>query len=153
LQGICKVNACYAAVLLRQRGKRSATPGTVLVGKEGMRGIFLHGFPYYAPYPQKAPAEKRRKFFWKGLYMSDTDGIQISDKPSWEHTGKELFAILGKRLIALPSKMLGFKPFCLYLATWLLTKGLIRDWIWFAVCVMVLFGIVGLKVISRMKNE
>jgi hypothetical protein len=81
--------------------------------------------------------------------LSDSDGIQISDKPSWEHTGKELFAILGKRLIALPSKMLGFKPFCLYLATWLLAKGLIRDWIWFAVCVMVLFGIMGLKVISR----
>ncbi|MDR2071472.1 MAG: hypothetical protein LBP81_08690 [Treponema sp.] len=47
--------------------------------------------------------------------MSDSDGIQISDKPSWEHTAKELFAILGKRIIALPSKMLGFKPFCLYL--------------------------------------
>jgi hypothetical protein len=81
--------------------------------------------------------------------LSDSDGIQISGKPSWEHTGKELLAILVKRLVALPSKMLGFKPFCLYLATWLLVKGLIRDWIWFAVMVMVLFGIVGLKVISR----
>jgi hypothetical protein len=50
--------------------------------------------------------------------MSDSDGIQISDKPSWEHTAQELLAILGKRIIALPSKMLGFKPFCLYLATW-----------------------------------
>jgi hypothetical protein len=88
-----------------------------------------------------------------GHDMSDSDGIQISDKPSWEHTAKELFAILGKRLIALPSKMLGFKPFCLYLATWLLVRGYIKDWIWFAVMVMVLFGIVGLKVISRMKNE
>jgi hypothetical protein len=57
--------------------------------------------------------------------MSDSDGIQISDRPSWEHTGKELFAILGKRLIALPSKMLGFKPFCLYLATWLLVNVVI----------------------------
>ena len=86
--------------------------------------------------------------------MSDSDGIQISDKPSWEHTAKELFVILGKRFIALPSKMLGFKPFCLYLATWLLTKGLIRDWIWFAVVVIVLFGIVGLKVLGRVKpNE
>jgi hypothetical protein len=83
--------------------------------------------------------------------MSDSDGIQISDKPSWQHTGKELFAILGKRLIALPSNMLGFKPFCLYLATWLLVGGYIKDWIWFAVVVMVLFGIVGLKVISRSK--
>jgi hypothetical protein len=83
--------------------------------------------------------------------MSDSDGIQISDKPSWEHTGKELFAILGKRIIALPSKMLGFKPFCLYLATWLLVRGYIKDWIWFAVVVMVLFGIVGLKVIAHWK--
>ncbi|GHV06117.1 hypothetical protein FACS189485_14130 [Spirochaetia bacterium] len=86
--------------------------------------------------------------------MSDSDGIQISDKPSWQHTVKELLAILAKRLIALPSKMLGFKPFCLYLATWLLVKGLIRDWIWFAVLVIVLFGIVGLKVLGRWKpNE
>ncbi|MFP3041633.1 hypothetical protein LQZ19_07385 [Treponema primitia] len=81
--------------------------------------------------------------------MSDSDGIQISDKASWEHTGWELWVILAKRLISLPSKMLGFKPFCLYLATWLLMQGLIRDWIWFAVMVMVLFGIVGLKVIAR----
>jgi hypothetical protein len=85
--------------------------------------------------------------------MSDSDVIQISSKPSWEHTVKELFAILGKRIIALPSKMLGFKPFCLYLATWLLVRGYIKDWIWFAVVVMVLFGIVELKVISRVKCE
>jgi hypothetical protein len=84
--------------------------------------------------------------------MSDSDGVQISDRASWEHTGKELVAILGKRIIALPSKMLGFKPFCLYLATWLLRQRLIRDWIWFAVAVMVLFGIVGLKVLARWRN-
>jgi hypothetical protein len=84
--------------------------------------------------------------------MSDTDRIQISDKPRWEHSAKELWAILGKWLISLPSKMIGFKPFCLYLSTWLLYRGLIRDWIWFAVMVMVLFGIVGLKVISRFKG-
>ncbi|GHV04017.1 hypothetical protein FACS189485_08510 [Spirochaetia bacterium] len=84
--------------------------------------------------------------------MSDSDGIQISDKPSWRHTTKELFSILVKRLIALPSKMLGFKPFCLYLATWLLVKGLIRDWIWFVVMIAVLFGIVGLKVLSHWKG-
>jgi hypothetical protein len=83
--------------------------------------------------------------------MSDSDGIQISDRPSWEHSAKELLVILAKRLIALPSKMLGFKPFCLYLASWLLVKGLIRDWIWFAVMVMVLFGIVGLKIITHFK--
>jgi hypothetical protein len=94
------------------------------------------------------------KISWTwGHNMNDSDGIQISDKPSWAHTGKELFAILGKRLIALPSKMLGFKPFCLYLATWLLIRGYIKDWIWFAVVVMVLFGIVGLKVISRWRQN
>jgi hypothetical protein len=85
--------------------------------------------------------------------MSDSDGIQISNKASWEHSAGELFAILGRRLLSLPSKMIGFKPFCLYLATWLLVKGLIRDWVWFAVMVMVLFGIVGLKVISRWRGE
>jgi hypothetical protein len=84
---------------------------------------------------------------------NDTDGVIISDKATWEHSVKELFAILGKRAISFPSKLLGFKPFCLYLATWLLIRGLIRDWIWFAVVVMVLFGIVGLKVLTKWKGE
>ena len=84
--------------------------------------------------------------------MSKTDGIIISDKPTWEHTFKELFVIFGKRLVSLPSKMLGFKPFCLYLASWLLVKGFIRDWIWFCVIVIVLFGILGLKVVTKWKD-
>jgi formate hydrogenlyase subunit 3/multisubunit Na+/H+ antiporter MnhD subunit len=85
--------------------------------------------------------------------MNDTDGIIISDKPSWEHSFKELFAILGKRIISLPSKMIGFKPLCLFIATWLLVRGHIRDWIWFCVLVIVLFGIVGLKVVSKWKEH
>ena len=83
--------------------------------------------------------------------MSKTDGIQISDKPCWEHSAKELWVILGKRLLSLPSKLLGFKPFCLYVATWLLVKGFIRDWIWFSVMVIVLFGIIGLRALSNWK--
>jgi hypothetical protein len=85
--------------------------------------------------------------------MSKEDGIEISNKPIWELSAKELWAILGKRLISLPSKMIGFKPLCLYIATWLLVKGLIRDWIWFCVMVIVLFGIMGLKVVSRWKEQ
>ena len=81
--------------------------------------------------------------------VNGTDGIIISDKPVWEHSFKELFAILGKRLVSLPSKLLGFKPFCLYVATWLLVEGFIRDWIWFSVMVIVLFGVVGLKVLAQ----
>ena len=85
--------------------------------------------------------------------MSYSDGVQFSDRPSREHTVKELLIILGKRVLSLPSKMIGFKPFCLYLSTWLIVKGLIRDWIWFCVMVAVLFGIVGLKVISRWRDD
>jgi len=81
--------------------------------------------------------------------MSKSDGIEISDKPTWEHSARELWVILGKRLISLPSKLLGFKPFCLYVATWLLVKGFIRDWIWFSVMVIVLFGIMGLKALAN----
>jgi hypothetical protein len=81
--------------------------------------------------------------------MNRSDGIIISDKPTWEHSARELFVIFGKRIISLPSKMLGFKPFCLYAATWLLVKGHIRDWIWFCIVVIVLFGIVGLKVLGN----
>ena len=89
----------------------------------------------------------------ENIEVSKTDGIQISDKACWEHSGKELFSILGKRVISLPSKMIGFKPFCLYLASWLLVKGLIRDWIWFCALVIVLFGIMGLKVVSRWREH
>jgi len=85
--------------------------------------------------------------------INNNDGIQISDKPCWEHSAGELFVILGKRLVSLPSKLIGFKPCCLYLASWLLVKGLIRDWIWFCVLVVVLFGIMGLKVVSRWREH
>jgi hypothetical protein len=84
--------------------------------------------------------------------LNEADGIIISDKPSWELSFRELIAILGKRLISLPSKLIGFKPLCLLIATWLLVKGFIRDWIWFCVLVIVLFGIMGLKVVSRWKD-
>jgi len=83
--------------------------------------------------------------------MKDND-IDFSYKASWEHTWKELFIVLGKRIISLPAKLIGFKPLCLLTATWLLVKGFIRDWIWFCVLVIVLFGIVGLKVVTRWKN-
>ena len=69
-----------------------------------------------------------------------------------DYTFREHVTILAKRLLALPSKMIGFKPGCLYLATWLLVTGYIGEWIWFAVLVCVLFGIVGLKVISHTRS-
>ena len=77
------------------------------------------------------------------------DGIVISDKQIWEMSFKEHFLILIKRIIALPSKMIGFKPFCFYTATALLVKGYIGQWVWLFVLMMVLFGIVGLKVAGR----
>ena len=85
--------------------------------------------------------------------LHETDGIIISDKPTWAHSFGELLAIFVKRVIALPSKMIGFKPLCLYLASWLLIKGFIRDWIWFCVLVIVLFGIMGLKVVSKWREH
>ena len=83
--------------------------------------------------------------------MSKSDGIQISDKQTWEHSAKELWAILGKRLISFPSKLIGFKPMCLLIATWLLVNEHIKDWIWFCVLVIVMFGVVGLKVLAQWK--
>ena len=82
--------------------------------------------------------------------MSNTD-IDFSDKPSWEHTWRELFTVLGKRILSLPSKVIGFKPMCFFAATWLLINGHIRDWIWFCIVVIVLFGIMGLKVLAHWK--
>jgi hypothetical protein len=83
--------------------------------------------------------------------MKDTD-IDFSNKASWEHSWRELFVVLGKRVLSMPSKIIGFKPLCLLIATWLLVQGHIKDWIWFCVLVIVLFGIVGLKIISRHKD-
>jgi hypothetical protein len=78
--------------------------------------------------------------------MTEKDGVIIADKPTWALGYRELLAILLKRIIALPSKLIGFKPFCLILASWLLVNGHIDGWIWLVVLVSVLFGIVGLKV-------
>ena len=76
----------------------------------------------------------------------ERDGIRLSGKPLWEMGFAEHGIVLLKRLIALPSKMIGFKPACLYLATWLLIQGHIGQFVWLAVLMMVLFGIMGLKV-------
>ena len=84
--------------------------------------------------------------------MKDGDGIVIADRPTWALSFGELKAILGKRIIALPSKLIGFKPFCLLLATWLLVAGKIDMWVWFLVFVSVLFGVVGLKVATRYRE-
>jgi len=81
--------------------------------------------------------------------MKEGDGIAISDRPTWALSFRELRRILGKRIVALPSKLIGFKPLCLGLATWLLVDGKIDMWVWFLVFVSVLFGIVGLKVATR----
>jgi len=102
---------------------------------------------------QRTMNKEQRKKKKENADLSQVDGIQISDKPTWKLSFKELFAILGKRIVSLPSKLLGFKPFCLYAATWLLVYGHIRDWIWFCIVVIVLFGIVGLKVVSRWKDQ
>ena len=84
--------------------------------------------------------------------MKESDGIVIADRPTWALSFRELKAILGKRIIALPSKLIGFKPFCLLLATWLLVAGKIDMWVWFLVFVSVLFGVVGLKVAMRYRE-
>jgi len=84
--------------------------------------------------------------------MSDTiqSTIPLTEKPTAQLTYREHLTIFTKRIIALPSKAIGFKPFCLYLATWLLKEGHISEWVWLAVLVVVLFGIVGLKVAAQM---
>lgn len=84
--------------------------------------------------------------------MKESDGIAIADRPTWALSYRELKAILAKRIIALPSKLIGFKPFCLLLATWLLVAGKIDMWVWFLVFVSVLFGVVGLKVATRYRE-
>ena len=84
--------------------------------------------------------------------MVSENGEETGYKEVCDYSFREHLVILGKRLLALPSKMIGFKPFCLYLATWLLVVGKIGEWVWFAVMVSVLFGIVGLKVLAQMRG-
>jgi len=73
----------------------------------------------------------------------------IGYKEVGDYSFREHFVLLGKRIVAMPSKMIGFKPACLYLATWLLVIDKIGPWVWFSVMVSVLFGIIGLKVITK----
>ena len=80
------------------------------------------------------------------------DSVETGYREVCDYTFREHIAILAKRLLALPSKMIGFKPFCLYLATWLLIGGKIGEWVWFAVMIAVLFGIVGLKVLAQLRG-
>ncbi|MBI9103766.1 MAG: hypothetical protein JEY99_15225 [Spirochaetales bacterium] len=77
------------------------------------------------------------------------EGIILSEKEIWEMTLKEHFIILLKRTIALPSKIIGFKPLCLTTATILLKNKLIDQWVWLIVLILVLFGITGLKITGR----
>ena len=84
--------------------------------------------------------------------MVNETNDDVGYKEVCDYTFREHVTILAKRLLALPSKMIGFKPGCLYLATWLLVTGRIGEWVWFAVLVCVLFGIVGLKVISQIRH-
>jgi len=84
--------------------------------------------------------------------MVGENAEELGYKEVCDYTVKEHVVILVKRLLALPSKMIGFKPGCLYLATWLLIDGKIGEWVWFSVLVAVLFGIVGLKVVSQIKS-
>lgn len=84
--------------------------------------------------------------------MLSEKGEETGYKEVCDYSFAEHLVILGKRILALPSKMIGFKPGCLYLATWLLVTGKIGEWVWFFVLVCVLFGIVGLKVIAQMKG-
>ena len=84
--------------------------------------------------------------------MVSDNGEETGYKEVCDYSFREHCVILGKRLLALPSKMIGFKPFCLYLSTWLLVTDKIGEWVWFAVMVSVLFGIVGLKVLAQMRG-
>ena len=76
----------------------------------------------------------------------------VGEKPISEMTYKEVWGILLKRAMALPSKLIGFKPFCLYLATYLLFKEKLDSWVWLVVLVMVIFGREGLKLIAGLKR-
>ncbi len=84
--------------------------------------------------------------------MSNNDIEMISEKPIAQMTYREVLGILLKRLLALPSKLVGFKPACLYLATYLYLKGDFPAWAWLSVLVVVLFGREGLKIITGLKK-
>jgi len=86
--------------------------------------------------------------------MNDhTNNVEmIAEKPIADMTYKEVWNILLKRLIALPSKLIGFKPFCIYLTTWLLFHSKVEDWVWLIVLIAVLFGREGLKAIAGLRK-
>lgn len=69
------------------------------------------------------------------------------------YTLKEHALILCKRAVALPSKLIGFKPCCLALATVLLVRGAVSEWVWFSVLAAVLSGETGLKCVRLLHGS
>lgn len=70
-----------------------------------------------------------------------SNGIEtISEKPIDEMTYKEVWRILLKRIIAFPSKVIGFKGLSFGISVWLLTQGKISDWTFLIILIIVLFG-------------
>lgn len=67
--------------------------------------------------------------------------MNIYDKPA-----KEILAYLGKRVLMLAAKLVGFKACCLYLATALLAHGVITDEVWLYVVVAVICSASGLRI-------
>jgi hypothetical protein len=87
LQGIGEVNGQQPAVLLQDGGKRKKPQRVLLAYKKMLQRLCKHG-----------PG---------GNNMSDSDGIQISDKPSWEHCLKSasvLILSIGVSLRKTPAK-------------------------------------------------
>ncbi|MDA3851200.1 MAG: hypothetical protein PF447_07980 [Spirochaetaceae bacterium] len=77
------------------------------------------------------------------------ESLPLGSQPHYSMSLEELLLVLLKRIIALPSKAIGFKPLCLYAATYLLWNDKINQYIWFSVLVVVLFGIIGLKALKE----
>jgi hypothetical protein len=64
----------------------------------------------------------------------------------YEKTVRELLRYALKRLVMLGAKLLGFKSFCLVLATVLLVRGIISEDIWLYVLITVVCSASGLRI-------
>lgn len=69
-----------------------------------------------------------------------------------EQTFREVVKGIPTRAIGLVSKLIGIKTIVLGLATWLMLRGVIADYVWLIVVVLFLFGREGLKWLEKLKR-
>lgn len=73
--------------------------------------------------------------------------------PLLEKSWRELLSDIPKRIVALISKLIGFRTAILAGCGWLVFKGAVDSWAFVAIAVIAVFGRDGLKFLGNLKDH